>query len=180
MEYNIGIPSAMKSDYFFGDVQNIKIDSTAFQNWNKAALDNFNYELLFTNEITCYHPWENSEEVIPHLFDEWRSIKEHLENFYSKRDVKKAAPYMKQAISISLSSIFWMNNSPVNIQEWSTKVESFKHVPVNFSERMNFILSRPNLYQSFKTIEQIINELEKIFAVLQIKKNNKIKKSSTL
>ena len=84
-----------------------------------------------------------------------------------------AAPLMEKAIHVCFSYLYWLNLKPVVLKDWSVQAEALEFVPVNFSERMAFALSRPGLYQSYKVIEQIMAELQKLAAIAQIRRRRK-------
>ena len=49
-------------------------------------------------------------------------------------------------------------------------------LPVNFSERISFIVSRPQLYASYKALSEIMVELEKLIAIDNLKRKFKKEK----
>lgn len=169
----IPIPKHLMHPFFFDDKESVLVDPILFQNWDLTGSKSFGYEILTAHDFDCYKPWMHYEEVVPLLFVEWKSIQKELEGLYNKRNTKAAAPLMKEAITICLLCQFWSNEKPVILDNWQKEVEECVFIPINFTERMSFILSRASLYQSFKALEQIMIELEKQFARIKIKKQMK-------
>jgi hypothetical protein len=164
------IPEHMKHPFFFDQMQYVTVDPALYQDWNIEGVRNFHFELLFNQTQSCYQPWLHSEEVVPALYKQSKTIMQELDELYKERNIKEAAPKMREIISICFACQFWQNDKPVILNSWEKAVNECIFKPVNFIERMNFILSRPTLYQSYKAIEQIMIELEKLYARIVIKK----------
>ena len=165
----IDIPETLKHPLFFADNESTEIDVMDFQEWNSSAVEGLSYELLILAGIQCYQPWMHSEEIIPQLSEEWEQLKAELEELYKQRAVKEADPLMRKGIKLCIATLFWHNGQQITLN-WDNLNEICSSVPVNFAERMSFIMTRPNLYASFKVLSQIMIELKKIIAIDQIKR----------
>lgn len=173
------IPSNLKVDYFYGEEEFVEINPNLYKNWNIEALEQFSYEILFEQKIDCFKPWERVDEIFPYLLAEWKKIRKQLDELYKQRNVKEATSFMKKGLSLCIAIVFWSNNRPIILKDLIQEVDNLEFLPVNFSERLSFIVSRPNLYQSFKTLEQLMIELEKLFVTIQIKKQIMNQKKSS-
>ena len=169
-EIIIKIPQVLRHAYFHENKEEMTLDSTQTERWTVQGAYDFRYECLEAAQIPCFAPWNDIENVFPDMKEYWREIQEQLDECYQQRDTKKAAPFMKQGISMCFTLLFWINEKPAILHEWSKAVEELAFVPVNFSERIQFVLARPNLYQSFKVLEQMMSELEKLMVRSQIMK----------
>ncbi|MGM9923386.1 MAG: YpoC family protein [Bacillus sp. (in: firmicutes)] len=173
------IPSQLQNDYFFPQDQVLAIDMEEYQEWRPEALGNWHYEFLEYEGAEGYKPWLHSETVIPDIMLAWKEKQRVLTELYAKRAVKEAAPYMKEGICLAFAALYYSNERPVRLNEWQQAINELAASPVNFTERMGFIISRPSLYQSFKALEQIMIELEKMYARFTIRKQNLIQKKTS-
>lgn len=166
----IYIPEQLKHPLYFADNNSVEIEGAAFQEWNVSAVEQLSYELLTYIGEKCYQPWLQSEEIIPLLTKEWELLEAELEELYKRRAVKEAEPLMKKGIKLCIATLFWHNGQPIILNGWGKLEEVCSSVPVNFAERMSFIMTRPSLYTSFKVLSQIMIELKKVIAIDQIKR----------
>ena len=172
-EIKISMPQTLNHPYFFSNIEEVIIDATLYQQWNSKSASEFSYELLASQKVQCYHPWEHVKEVFADVVNDWKDIQAQLDELYQQRKTGQVGPLMKQGISICFASLFWLNEKPIILHEWQKAIDELPFVPVNFAERMEFVLARPNLYQSFKVLEQFMVEVEKLFVRSQILKKKK-------
>lgn len=168
------IPEELHDSAFFKEGTSVSIDPDDYEGWNAEGLHQFKYEILSFNGKASYLPWEHATHVLPKVLGEWERINQELAKLYEERNAKLAAPLMEKAIHICFSYLYWLNHKPVELKEWTKQTETFEFVPVNFSERMAFSLSRPGLYQSYKVVEQMMAELQKLAAKAEIRRRRKI------
>ena len=173
MILSVKIPKHLQHSLYMGNVDIIEIDSSKFQEWNEEGIYHLSYELLYEQNEQCFLPWENREEIIPKLFAQWRYLHEQLEALYKQRNVKEASPLMQNGIKLCIAIVFWHNNRPITCQHWDHLEKSGFSLPVNFSERISFIVSRPQLYASYKVLSEIMVELEKLIAIDNLKRKLK-------
>ncbi|MBD3110429.1 hypothetical protein IEO70_19055 [Bacillus sp. AGMB 02131] len=165
----IEIPGTLQHPLYFSNINTVEIEVSDYQGWNASAVENLSYELLTEGGKVCYQPWLHSEEIIPQLSKEWVQLEEELEEMFKRRAVKEAAPLMSKGIKLCIASLFWHNGKPITLK-WDDLSDICASVPVNFAERMSFIMTRPGLYASYKVLSQIMIELKKMIAIDQIKR----------
>lgn len=161
----LNVPNELKYSFFFTqdvfEIEELDVD---------INLSNpFVYEVGFYNGLKMPRPWENPEEVIPYLQEEWKKLKIQLGTIFTTRDIASALVPMKQAIGLFIEMLFWSNAQPVcfplnNIQQLEIK-------PVNIEERIEFIISRPMLYHSYVQLTELFIEQEKHFTKMLLLKN---------
>lgn len=159
------LPDELDNPFFFS-TNLIKVEKSS-----GFSTKNFIYEILFYSGIESYKPWENQLEVIPRALEEWRRVRSMLEDLYRKRDQKNSLHAMKSGIGLFIQILFWSNDLPVSLKEPITS-RQFNFKPVNMEERLAFIISRPNLFHSFRQLDELMLEQEKLFV-----KKNIIRKS---
>lgn len=167
------IPDELNERAFFKEGTTVSVNPSEYTEWNVQGIFEFKYEILAFNGMASYLPWEHASEVLPDVLGEWGKINQELDILYAERNAKLAAPLMEKAIHICFSYLYWLNLKPVVLKDWGNQAEALEFVPVNFSERMAFALSRPGLYQSYKVIGQIMVELQKLAAKAQIRRMRK-------
>jgi hypothetical protein len=170
---SITIPENMANLLFYGQNTIVELDASRYHDWN-AEFDyrEFPYELLFYSNIDAFRPWLN-DEIIPSVFHDWEEIKKQLEGFFSERKKDQSKELMVQGIAQCLCAMFWQNQQPVELKDWESVSKSFTYKPVNWQERMNFIMTRPNLYHSFIQLSELMEELKKIYYKQQALKKRK-------
>lgn len=119
------------------------------------------YHYLGTND-EMFKPWD-SKNSIELILKQWTSYHKSLKASYQARDFEFLLPLMKKGIACCFSILFWGNNQPVNLRKWEEKTETLSYKPINFIERMTFILSRPKLFHSFVQLSELMEELTKTY-----------------
>ncbi|AZU63118.1 YpoC family protein [Neobacillus mesonae] len=107
------------------------------------------------------------------LLEEWNGMKAQLEDVFRKREQKNAKLLMEKGIALFNQFLNIANDLDVSIG----KVISYDELdvkPVNLKERLEFIISRPHLYHSYRQLSELMIELQKLYV-----KNELIKKSSS-
>lgn len=137
-------------------------------NWQENETKSFISNRLFIHEIVYYSgketvkPWHDSERYIPELLVEWRRLHDEIRSLFQIRDKKNILLPMKQGIGYLIECIFWANALPVKLCELDFPTLAIK--PVNVSERLNFLMKRPNIYPSFIQLTELMEEQEKQFS----------------
>ncbi|WP_163100961.1 YpoC family protein [Peribacillus alkalitolerans] len=133
----------------------------------------FLYEMFhYLGVEEAFKPWE-SKKSIEIILQQWPSYQTSLKVSFQTRDFQNLLPLMKKGISCCFSILFWQNNQPVNLKNWEHKTTLLYYKPINFIERMGFILSRPKLFHSFIQLSQLMEELTKTYHKSLILKNRK-------
>lgn len=115
-------------------------------------------------------PWEEKNQYIPILIENWREVEPSIIELFKARDRKQALLPMKKMILTFIAMQFWTNSKPVpGLLKISDKVKELTVKPVNVEERLEFILSSPNQYHAFTQLKTLFTELEKKYAVLKLK-----------
>ncbi|MCL6571625.1 MAG: hypothetical protein K6T88_08060 [Bacillus sp. (in: Bacteria)] len=115
---------------------------------------------------------DNQMEVASSLLNEWGRIDAQLEKSFSERDQKNVTDWMEKGIALFVHFLFLSNEKSLpHIEPIPFHEVDFK--PINIVERLGFIISRPNLYHSYRQLAELMNEQEKLLA-----KRNILKKAS--
>ncbi|MDF2788266.1 MAG: hypothetical protein K0S80_1364 [Neobacillus sp.] len=112
---------------------------------------------------------EASEENISLLLSKWDGVKSELEIHYRNRDQQSALQLMKKGIVYYIQFLYFSNDRQVNSKE-PIPLNQVEIKPVNFEERLTYILSRPNLFHSYRQLSELFTEQEKLFAKKNIVK----------
>lgn len=113
-----------------------------------------------------------NQEAISALVTEWKKVKEQLEILYQNRDPKNTEEGMKKGISLLIQYLYWTNDQPLE-PNMPVTLHQLEVKPVNLEERIGFIISRPNLFHSYRQLSELMTEQEKLYA-----KKNILKKAS--
>lgn len=112
---------------------------------------------------------EASEENISLLLSKWDGVKSELEIHYRNRDQQSALQLMKKGIVYFIQFLYCSNDRQVNSKE-PILLNQLEIKPVNFEERLTYILSRPSLFHSYRQLSELFTEQEKLFAKKNIVK----------
>ena len=122
-----------------------------------------------------YEPWKHSEQSIPLLLKSWEGKKEELKMIFGDRDRRMAKEPMIRSISYFICFLFWGNQLSVPyLKNINQAIVQLKCKPINIEERLAFIYSKPDYYQSFIQLSQLFEEFEKQYYKLLILKRTKI------
>jgi hypothetical protein len=166
MQTEMIVPSELKSPFFFPDEKVI---------WKEEYCKQLNpefpfiYEAAYFSGIDAIRPWNNPEQYVPVIFDEWKAVKQNLKKLFEERDSKGAVQPMKKGIGLFLEAVYWCNHIPVRLKEQN--FDQLKVKPINVHERLQFIMNRPGHYHSFVQLSELMVEQEKHFVkMMAIKK----------
>jgi hypothetical protein len=112
---------------------------------------------------------EASEENISLLLSKWDGVKSELEIHYRNRDQQSALQLMKKGIVYFIQFLYCSNDRQVKSKE-PIPLNQLEIKPVNFEERLTYILSRPSLFHSYRQLSELFTEQEKLFAKKNIVK----------
>lgn len=99
-------------------------------------------------------------QAVEKILSEWSQCKENLDAHFKNRDSVKILPLMERAIYLFEQFLFLSNSLKPDI--YSIKECEIK--PMNVEERLDFVVSRPELYHSYKQLAELFGEQEKQFA----------------
>lgn len=121
------------------------------------------------DKFTGMIPWNEPSRVKTEVMSSW--INEGLPiltELFRERDRKGACPFMLKYIAIYIQANHWIQGKPVEGVGNSFIVE-WKYNPVNFNERLSFILDSPDHHHSFTTLKQLYEESNKKWALYLMK-----------
>lgn len=159
----INMPEELKHPFFFPNEKfHLKTDNDA----NTP----FFYEVLFFSDKEGLKPWEKPEETVSALLEDWTILKEEIRSLFEKRNKDLIPDLMRKGISYFIELLYWSNEQP-SVLSPRIYYDKLPIKPVNIEERLEFIISRPNLFHSFMQLSELIIEQEKGFKkALAIKK----------
>jgi hypothetical protein len=159
----INVPKELKHPFFFPN-ENLDIKTDTDE---KIP---FFYEVLFFTGKEGLRPWEKPEENVSALLEDWTILKEEIRSLFEKRNKAFIPDLMRKGISYCIELLYWSNEQPSVISP-RIYYDKLPIKPVNIEERLEFIISRPNLFHSFMQLTELIIEQEKGFKkALAIKK----------
>jgi hypothetical protein len=115
---------------------------------------------------------DKKADQISNLLKEWENSRDQLETLFRERKYKNAKVLMEKGITLFIQFLSWSNEVPVRQDEPLTFTQ-YEFKPVNVEERLGFVISRPNLYHSYRQLSELMIEQEKLFM-----KRNILKKAS--
>ncbi|MCY8509544.1 hypothetical protein MOD07_08300 [Bacillus mojavensis] len=109
-------------------------------------------------------PWENSAKYVPYLFQVWEETKESLLPVFQTRKSRCDQNDMLKGIVCLLVSFHWTAGERVMSLNWSELTKkSFPAKPINWAERVEFILLKPTQYHCFIQLDELFIEMKKHF-----------------
>jgi hypothetical protein len=123
----------------------------------------------FLEELELEGLNENVDQAISNLLSDWERIKVELETLYRNRDQKSTLQGMKKGIGLFIQFLFWSNDRQINSKE-PVSINQLVITPVNLDERLAYILSRPNLFHSYRQLSELMTEQAKQYAKKNIVK----------
>lgn len=114
---------------------------------------------------------KDCNKAVERLLSEWKQCKDQLAAHFRNRDSEGAEPLMQRAILLFEQFLFLTNG----LNQDMHSIKDCKIKPVNTEERLDFIVSRPKLFHSYKQLAELFAEQEKQFAkqVILNKSKNK-------
>ncbi|PAE43711.1 YpoC family protein [Bacillus sp. 7884-1] len=123
----------------------------------------------FLEELELEGLNENVDQAISNLLSDWERIKVELEGLYRNRDQKSTLQGMKKGIGLFIQFLYWSNDRQINSKE-PILINHLVITPVNLDERLAYILSRPNLFHSYRQLSELMTEQAKQYAKKNIVK----------
>ncbi|WLR56579.1 hypothetical protein LC048_06675 [Mesobacillus subterraneus] len=99
-------------------------------------------------------------QAVERVLGEWGQCKDELDIHFKNRDSDRALPWMKRAIDL-FEQFLYLSNS---MNQDLCSITDCEIKPVNVEERLEFIISRPKLFHSYKQLAELFAEQEKQFA----------------
>ncbi|MDU0154058.1 YpoC family protein [Bacillus cabrialesii] len=118
----------------------------------------------FSTESQGVLPWEDGGKYVPLLFRVWEDIKESLLPVFQTRKSRCDQNDMLKGIVCLLASFHWTAGERVKSLDWAELTEkSFPAKPINWAERVEFILLKPTQYHCFIQLDELFTEMKKHF-----------------
>ena len=132
----------------------------------------------FYHEIDCVNNQRKSDKLLQkadtliiQLFDHWKANKKTISDLFRNRDKEKAKDPMISAIANMISILMWMNEEVlINLENLQAILSNLPIQPINFAERVSFLLKQPNNYHSFIQLAGLYEEIEKQYYKQKIKR----------
>ncbi|ALC81384.1 MULTISPECIES: YpoC family protein [Bacillus] len=125
--------------------------------------------LLFENPLyyenqTDIKPWEHPCEYVPYLFDVWKMIKEKLLPDFDTRKSRGDKGLMLKGMVCLITSFYWIRGTHSETFDWDeVSNKDFAVSPINWKERAEYILQKPNQFPAFVQLDELFIEMEKQF-----------------
>ncbi|MGE7878385.1 YpoC family protein [Peribacillus muralis] len=166
---SLKVPKQLNHPLFFPEKE-IIIETEHYAAWSESIpFEAFPFEVLYLNEVVSYTPWTKGAEHVKEILENWKQIETECRLLFSERKAGQTLELMKRGISLFLAAVFWLHGRPVMLRAWQEQMESFHTIPVNVTERLAFILSRPAFYPSYRQLSELFQEFEKQYAKYMMK-----------
>ncbi|MFS0656563.1 YpoC family protein [Bacillus sp. 179-C3.3 HS] len=117
---------------------------------------------LSSEPITESVPWEQTEEFVPMIFALWDELKEKMLPCFQTRKSRCEEQDMLQGIVGMVAVFHWIKGKRLSNVQWDEiKKETFPVAPINWTERLDFILLKPTQYHCFIQLDELYTELKK-------------------
>ncbi|MEC3609041.1 YpoC family protein [Bacillus glycinifermentans] len=116
---------------------------------------------FFTEEGTP-KPWDEKSEWVPLLFQMWEQTKERLLPVFQTRKSRCSQDEMLKGVCYLIAAFHWTMGEPVETLKWETLIrKNFPVKPINWTERVEFILQKPTQYHCFIQLDELFTEMKK-------------------
>lgn len=123
----------------------------------------FENPLYFENQADI-KPWKQPASYVPYLFDVWKMIKEKLLPDFTTRKSRGNIGLMLKGMVCLITSFYWVQGSRSETFDWQEiSKKDFKVSPINWKERAEYILQKPNQFPAFVQLDELFIEMEKRF-----------------
>ena len=149
----------------------------------KVKAEPFYFDMLYSvGERLTEVPWEQLERSVPIVFKQWKELKPQLQKgFAQRKSSKDNESALIHALSLFIVCLFWINETYVKgLHVKNMMISDLILKPVNCEERLAFVINKPTQYHPFVQLQQLFDELEKIFHKSQAIKKMKREKGITL
>ncbi|PCK20948.1 hypothetical protein CEY02_09990 [Bacillus pumilus] len=131
---------------------------------------------LSSEPLTDGLPWQKTEEYVPLMFELWNELKEKMLPRFQTRKSRCEEEDMLQGIISMIAMFYWIKGERFQTVEWvDIKQETFPVAPINWTERLEFILLKPTQYHCFIQLDELYTELKKQYGKYEALK--KLKRS---
>ncbi|MDM5298498.1 hypothetical protein QUF51_10025 [Bacillus pumilus] len=119
-------------------------------------------------------PWEQTEEFVPLMFDLWDELKDKMLPRFQTRKSRCEEEDMLQGIVGMVAVFYWVKEERFLTLDWEEiKQQTFPVAPINWTERLDFILLKPTQYHCFIQLDELYTELKKQYGKYEVLKKLK-------
>ncbi|MDX5474407.1 MAG: hypothetical protein LPK00_02620 [Bacillaceae bacterium] len=166
---NMQVPAEFAHPLFYreGDEMEIKEEISI----GDASAYPFIFDIYYNKQIPLpIKPWSERDKTLKEIAYMWRVKQAAISFVHKERNKKKVMVELPNVIALYISFLFWINGKPVsNLKYLHSEIEKLVWKPVNVTERLSFILTKPYLYHSFVQLNELFMETEKLFVKVKIK-----------
>lgn len=131
---------------------------------------------LSSEPLLDEQPWQKTEEFVPLMFDLWNELKDHMLPRFQTRKSRCEEDDMLQGIVSMIAMFYWIKGEKLQTVDWEEiKQQTFPVAPINWTERLEFILLKPTQYHCFIQLDELYTELKKQYgkyeALRKLKQN---------
>jgi hypothetical protein len=177
------VPESFRYAPFYSTGKSFTCNDHYVELEHKVKAEPFYFDMLYlVGEKLTEIPWEQSERSIPIVFKQWKELKSQLqEGFTQRKSSKHNESALIHALSLFIVCLFWTNETHVKgLHVKNMMISDLILKPVNCEERLAFVIDKTTQYHSFVQLQQLFDELEKIFHKGQAIKRMKHEKGITL
>lgn len=131
----------------------------------------FSYEERFYQGDATEEPWDEIEQFIPLIYRNWDELKEKIRSAQQQRNKQEAIRQMVIGVALLVQTVYWLNEKPVRLDK-EPLADKLEWLPVNFTDRLHFIMAQPGLHLAFLQLVELMNELQKLYAKKMIRKKH--------
>lgn len=137
----------------------------------------FYFDMLFSageRDVNHKYPWESQENSLEIVFQLRKEILSNITREYSEKKRYDNEAILK-CLSLLIAGLYWANSKPVtSLDPMVLGNSSITLKPINCQERLLFVVENRTKYHAFIQLQQLFDELEKIYY-----KNLAIKKAKS-
>lgn len=131
---------------------------------------------LSSEPLLDEQPWQKTEEFIPLMFELWNELKDNMLPRFQTRKSRCEEDDMLQGIVSMIAMFYWIKGEKLQTFDWEQiKQQTFPVAPINWTERLEFILLKPTQYHCFIQLDELYTELKKQYgkyeALRKLKQN---------
>lgn len=131
---------------------------------------------LSSEPLLDEQPWQKTEEFVPLMFDLWNELKDNMLPRFQTRKSRCEEDDMLQGIVSMIAMFYWIKGEKLQTFDWEEiKQQTFPVAPINWTERLEFILLKPTQYHCFIQLDELYTELKKQYgkyeALRKLKQN---------
>ncbi|MEK5497610.1 YpoC family protein [Bacillus sp. FSL M8-0077] len=131
---------------------------------------------LSSESLLDEQPWQKTEEFVPLMFDLWNELKDNMLPRFQTRKSRCEEDDMLQGIVSMMAMFYWIKGEKLQTVDWEEiKQQTFPVAPINWTERLEFILLKPTQYHCFIQLDELYTELKKQYgkyeALRKLKQN---------